>query len=116
MEDTEEAWIKMKQRFPVKMIRLVPGLAIPEYMGFLLELCEPVKYTKEAVEAGDLLKIDYHPPYLQLSCKDVEQVVEEARRRGLRVYKGKQHITITDGIYRARIYLDEEGAKQHDKG
>ena len=95
----------MKRRFPVKMIRLVPGLAVPEYIGFLLELCEPVKHTQEAIEAGHLLRIDYHPPYLQLRCWDVDGVVEEARRRRLRVYRGKQHITITDGVYRARIYL-----------
>ena len=105
----------MKQKFPVKMIRLVPGLAIPEYMGFLLELCEPVRHTREAIEAGHLLRIDYHPPYLQLRCRDVEQVMGEARRRGLRVYKGKRHVTITDGIYRARIYLDEEGVKHYDE-
>ena len=89
----------------MKMIRLVPGLAVPEYMGFLLELCEPVKHTREAIEAGHLLKIDYHPSYLQLRCWDVDRVVEEARRRRLRVYRGKRHITITDGAYRARIYL-----------
>ncbi len=97
------------------MIRLVPGLAIPEYMGFLLELCELVKHTEEAIEAGHLLRIDYHPPYLQLACRDVERVVGEARRRGLRVYKGKRHITVTDGIYRARIYLDEEEVEHHDE-
>jgi len=55
--------------------------------------------------AGDLLKIEYHPPYIQLRCGDVKLVVEEARRRGLRVYRGKRHITITDGVFRARIYL-----------
>ncbi len=106
----------MRREFPQRMIRLVPGLAIPEYMGFLLENCEPVKHTREAVEAGDLLKIDYHPPYLQLRCKDVERVIEEARRRRLRVYRGNRHITITDSIYRARIYLDKERAKHHARG
>ncbi len=95
----------MRRRFPVKMIRLVPGLAVPEYMGFLLEQCKPIKHSSKAIKAGHLLKIDYHPPYLQLQCGDVEKVVEEARRRGLRVYRGKKHITLTDGIYRARIYL-----------
>ncbi|MCE4603103.1 MAG: hypothetical protein F7B18_07960 [Desulfurococcales archaeon] len=95
----------MRRRFPVKMIRLVPGLAVPEYMGFLLEQCKPIKHSNKAIKAGHLLNIDYHPPYLQLQCGDVEKVVEEARRRGLRVYRGKKHITLTDGIYRARIYL-----------
>ncbi len=90
---------------PPRMIRLVPGLAIPEYMGFLLVLCEPVGYARRAVEAGDLLRIDYHPPYLELRCRDVEKTVEEARWR-LRVYRGKNHITITDGTYKARIYLE----------
>jgi len=56
----------MKHRFPVKMIRLVLGLAIPEYMDSLLKLCKPVKHTKETLEAGYLLKIDPHPLYLQL--------------------------------------------------
>ncbi len=90
---------------PPRMIRLVPGLSIPEYMGFLLELCEPVRHTREAMEAGHLLRIDYHPPYLQFECMDVEQVIIEARRRRLRIYRGKKHVTITDGVYRARIYL-----------
>ncbi len=97
------------------MIRLIPGPAIPEYMGFLLEHCEPARHTREAVEAGHLLRINYHPPYLQLRCRDVERAVEEARRRGLRVYRGKQHVTVTDRVYSARIYLDEEQhtEKQH---
>ena len=95
----------MKQRFPVELVCLVPGLAVPVYMAFLLELCEPVKWTRKAVEAGHLLRIDYHPPYLQLRCREPEKIVEEARRRGLRVYRGKHHITVTDGIYSARIYL-----------
>ncbi|MEM0471746.1 MAG: hypothetical protein QXI22_07010 [Sulfolobales archaeon] len=86
-------------------IRLVPGIAIPVSMSFLLELCEPVRYTKKAIEAGHLLKIDYHPPYIQFSCKDIDRVIEEARKRGLRIYKAKRWITITDQIYRVRIYL-----------
>ena len=91
-------------KYPVRMIRLVPGLGLPEHMGFLLEYCEPTGYTRMAVEAGDLLRIDYHPPYLQLECVDIEEVVGEARRRGLRVYKGKRHVTVTDGVYQARLY------------
>ncbi len=94
-----------RERGRVKMTRIVPGLAVPEYMSFLLKFCEPVKHTRRAIEAGNLLKIDYHPPYLQLQCSDIERVIEEARRRGLKVYHGKRHITVTDGIYRARIYL-----------
>jgi len=95
----------VRSRSPPRMIVLARGLAMPDYMGFLLELCEPVGRTREAVEAGDLLRIDYHSPYLQLVCQDVERVVEEARKRKLRVYKGKKHVTITDGIYRARIII-----------
>jgi len=101
----------MKHRYPVRMIRLAPGLAVPEYMAFLLDHCEPVRQTKKAVEAGHLLRIDYHPPYLQLRCRDPEGVVEEARRRGLRVYRGKRHVTVTDGVYSARIYLDTGGGE-----
>lgn len=93
------------ERGPPELVTLVPGLGVPVYMGFLLEHCEPVKHTREAVEAGHLLRIDYHPPYIQLRCKNVNGVVKEARERGLRVYKGKNHVTITDGIYRVRIYL-----------
>jgi len=97
----------MKRRSEVKFVRIVPGIAIPEYMSFLLSLCEPTGYTKRAVEAGHILKIDYHPPYLQLVCQDMERVVEEAKKAGLRVYKGRRHITVTDGMYRARIYITE---------
>ena len=72
------------------MVRLVPGLAVPAYMGFLLELCEPTGHTREAVEAGHSLRIDYHPPYLQLECRDVDRVIEEAQARKLRVHKAKK--------------------------
>ncbi len=95
----------MRRQGPPRMICLVPGLAVPGYMGFLLELCESIKHTRKAVEAGHLLRVDYHPPYLQLECQDPDQVVEEARKRRLRVYRGKTHLTITDGIYKVRIYL-----------
>ncbi len=95
----------MKHGIHPRMIYLVLGLAVPDYMDFLLEYCEPIGYTRKAVDAGDLLLVDYHPPYLQLRCRDVEKVVEEARKRGLRVYRGRNHITITDGIYKARIHL-----------
>ncbi len=91
----------MKQeRIPPRMVLIVPRLAVPEYMGFLLEYCEPTRYTRKAVEAGHLLRIDYHPPYLQLSCSNPDKVIEKARRRGLRVYWGKKHVTITDGVIR----------------
>ena len=99
----------------MRMIRIVPGLAVPDYMGFLLEYCEPVKHTREAIEAGHLLRIDYHPPYLQLRCRDIGRVIDEAWKKKLRVYWAKHHITVTDGIYRARIYLDEKGVKHHGK-
>lgn len=89
---------------PPRMIVIVPGLAIPEHMSFLLELCKPTKHTKRAIEAGHLLRVDYHPPYIQLECRDVERIVEEALRRRLRVYRGRKHITISDGVYAARVY------------
>ncbi len=86
-----------------KMIRIVPGLALPEYMSFILRYCSPVGYTKKAVEAGHLLKINYHPPYMMFECMDIDKVIEEARVRKLRIYYGKNHITITDGIYKVRV-------------
>jgi len=97
----------MKQHGEVKFVRIVPGIAIPEYMSFLLSLCEPVEYTRKAVEAGHILRIDFHPPYLQLVCRDMERVVEEAKKARLRIYRGKRHITVTDGVHRARIYITE---------
>lgn len=87
------------------LIVLVPGLALPKSMDFLLEYCRPTRHTLEAIRAGHLLKINYHPPYLQLECNEVEKIVREARRRSLRVYYGKKHITITDGIYGVKIYF-----------
>ena len=102
----------MRRKPPIRLVRLVPGLALPEYMAFLLEYCEPTGHTKRAIEAGHLLRVDYHPPYLQFHCKNTEQVVEEARKRRLRIYKAKHHITIADGIYKARIYYN---AKQTNK-
>jgi hypothetical protein len=101
----------MRRQHPPRMIVLVPGLAVPKYMDFLLHHCRPVRQTRKAVEAGHLLLIDHHPPYLQLECEDPEKIIEEARRRGLRVYRGKKHITITDGIYQARIYTRRDPDK-----
>ena len=88
----------------IKFIRIVPGIAVPEYMRFLIENCEPARHTKEAVEKGHLLLIDYHPPYIELECTDIEKIIEKAKRRRLRIYIGKRHITVSDGIYTVRIY------------
>jgi len=88
------------------MIVVTKGIALPDYMGFILELCSPTRHTKKAVEAGGLLNVDYHPPYVEVACGEPEEVVEEARRRGLRVYRGKRHITISDGVYKVRIWLE----------
>jgi len=98
----------VKRRGKVKLVRIVPGIAVPEHMSFLLALCEPTGYTKKAVEAGHLLKIDFHPPYVQLVCWDIDKVVEEARRAGLRIYRGRRHITVTDGVHRARVYTPKQ--------
>ena len=87
------------------LLQIVPGLALPENMGFLLRICKPIRYTKKAVDAGHLLLIDYHPPYIELECSDIETVIHEARLRKLRIYKGKHHITISDGVYSVRIYI-----------
>lgn len=98
----------MKGEKPPKMIRIVPGLALPEYMSFLLKHCKPTGYTKKAIDAGHLILIDYHPPYVQLICREMDKVIKESKERGLRIYRAKKHITITDGIYRVRIYLQKE--------
>lgn len=89
----------------LKIIRLVPGLGLPEYMAFLFKQCEPIGYTRKAIEAGHLLKISYHPPYLELKCSNIHRITEEAKKKHLRIYKGRKHITITDGVYQARIYM-----------
>ncbi|BES80577.1 hypothetical protein [Pyrodictium abyssi] len=87
-----------------RVIELVPGLVLPEYMGFIMERCRPTGYTKKAIDAGDALLVDYLPGYLEFVCSDVEKLAEEAKRRGLRVYKGRSHLTITDGVYPVCIY------------
>ena len=87
------------------LLQIVPGIALPGNMGFLLRKCKPTRYTKKAVDAGHLLLIDYHPPYIELECTDIETVIREAQRRNLRIYKGKHHITISDGVYSVRIYI-----------
>jgi len=43
---------------------------------------------------------------VQLVCRDVDRVIEEANKVGLWVHRGKKHITVTDGVYRARIYME----------
>ena len=88
------------------MIVIVPGIAIPEYMGFLLDYCRPTGYTRRAVEKGHLLLIDYHPDHVELECDNVEDVARIAREKGLRVYRGKRHVTVTDGVYRVRLYRE----------
>jgi len=91
------------------MILLVLGIALPDYMGFLFRMCRSVRYTKKALEAGAPAKIHYHPRFIQLECGDPAKAVREARTRGLRVYYGRKHITISDGVYTARIYLSSNG-------
>lgn len=97
-----------KQRKPsplgARMIVIVPGIAVPEYMGFLLDYCRPTGYTRRAVEKGHLLLIDYHPDYVELECSNVGDLARIAREKGLRVYRGKRHVTVTDGVYRVRLY------------
>jgi len=56
--------VRRRGKVKMKMIRLVPGLAIPEYMGFLLKYCGPARHTREAIEAEHLLGVDFHLPYL----------------------------------------------------
>jgi len=60
--------------------------------------------TKIAVEARHLLKIFSHH---MCSSSDwtSDKVVEESKRAGLMVYRDKRHITVIDGVYRARICL-----------
>ncbi len=87
-----------------RLVRLAPGIALPEYMSFLLELCRPCGYTRRAVEAGGLLNVDYHPYYVELECGDLEAAARLAEERGLRVYRGRRHVTVTDGVYYVRLY------------
>ena len=94
----------MNKKAYLKMIVLVPGIALPEKMGFLLENCRSAYHTMRAVRAGHLLKINYHPPYIQLECINTEKTLSIAKKKRLRIYKAKNHITITDGIYTVRIY------------
>ncbi len=49
--------------------------------------------------------IPYLPGYLEIICKDVEKVIERFRELGCRIYHGKNHITVSDGIYSIRIWL-----------
>jgi len=87
-----------------RMVRLAPGVALPWYMYRLLEGCRPAGYTRRAVEAGGLLAAEYMPGYLEFECSDPESVAREARRLGLRVYRGRRHLTISDGVYSVRVY------------
>ncbi|PSO04335.1 hypothetical protein B9Q13_04900 [Candidatus Marsarchaeota G2 archaeon ECH_B_SAG-G16] len=88
----------------MRMIRLVRGVGIPYRMRFVLKRCTPAGYTKKAIEAGDALKLAYLPGYLEFECIDPESVVKEAKKKGFRVYKGKRHFTISDGVWQVRIY------------
>ena len=99
----------MRFKYPVRMIRLVPGIAIPEYMVFILGYCEPAGHTRRAIKAGDLLRIDYHPDYLEFECERIPELIGEARRRGLRVYKARRHVTVSDGVYKVRLYPSSPG-------
>ncbi|MEB3845464.1 MAG: hypothetical protein GSR83_00255 [Desulfurococcales archaeon] len=58
------------------LLQIVPGIALPENMGFLLRKCKPTRYTKKAVDAGHLLLIDYHPPYIELECMTLKLLSE----------------------------------------
>ncbi|OWJ53942.1 hypothetical protein [Pyrodictium delaneyi] len=75
-----------------RVIQLVPGLVLPEYMGFIIERCRPTGYTKKAIDAGDALLVDYLPGYLEFVCSDVEKLAEEAKRRGAKSLQGAEAI------------------------
>ena len=60
------------------MTRVAPGLAAPEYTAFLLEEYGPTGHTREAVEAGSLNRIDCHPLYPLLRCRNPEEAAGDA--------------------------------------
>ena len=97
----------MRKANPInaKLIELAKGLAIPEYFMPIVSRSIVVGHSAKALIAGDLLRVDYHPEYLELTTQDIEGVIEAAKSKGLRIYRGRKHITISDGVYKVRIFL-----------
>ena len=89
-----------------KFIDITPGIALPEYFMKIVEKCKPVGVTKKVIEVGVPLKADYIPPYVEMMCIDLESVIMKAKATKLRIYHGKKHVTITDGVYQVRIYKE----------
>jgi len=90
-----------------KLIRLAKGLAIPEYFKPILKACK-YKYaghTKKAIETGNLLKISYMPGHIELTAtqQELKEAIQRAKSISLKIYHGKTHTTITDGIYKIKI-------------
>ncbi|HDI75591.1 MAG: hypothetical protein DRJ52_03570 [Thermoprotei archaeon] len=100
----------MRKANPVgaKLIRFVRGLALPEYFMPIVTRGVIVGYCAKAIIAGDALRVDYLPGYLELVCSDVDTVLKVAREQGLKVYRGKKHVTISDTVYKVRILLDKQ--------
>ncbi|MHC1629070.1 MAG: hypothetical protein ACXQTI_09620 [Candidatus Nezhaarchaeales archaeon] len=100
---------KKKQANPIgaKLIRLAKGLAIPIYFEPILKACKYkyISYTKKAIETGNLLKISYMPGHIELTAtqQELEEAIQKAKNINLKIYHGKKHVTITDGIYKIKI-------------
>jgi len=70
-----------------RVIELVPGLVLPEHVGFMMERYRPTGYTKKAIDADDALLADYLLGYLEFVCSDVEKLAEGPRG------KSRSHLT-----------------------
>ena len=89
------------------MVILAKGLGLPRDMLEPLEGCILVGWSALCVHLGGFAKTPFLPGYIEVICKDYDRIVEEYRRRGYRIYRGKRHTTITDGVWDVRIWRVE---------
>ena len=94
----------MIRRYKIVEICRGSGLGIPEEWLKPIEDSILVGWSGLACIMG-WANIPYLPGYLEIICEDVDTVIKRFRELGCRIYHGKNHITISDGIYSIRIWL-----------
>ncbi|RLE92635.1 MAG: hypothetical protein DRN04_09715 [Thermoprotei archaeon] len=67
-----------------------------------------VGHSAQAILIDDVLKVNYLPGYLKLVCPDIDSIIKIAKEQELRVYKGKKSITISDTVYKVKIFLNRQ--------
>ncbi len=84
------------------VVSIVPGLGVPKKMLKLFNGCILTGWSAIAYHFKGLLNTPFMPGYVELICSS--DLVFSARENGFRVYFGKKHYTVSDGVWCVRVY------------